>query len=252
MSRMTSPTPSKVSISSFSGRLSLTSSATGKISSEPWFGPGRRGRVRERQLALGGDVGADLERVGALALDELVLRCRACRRPCSRSPTAAASSVSFSITMNTPRYSVPGGGGGWPTRYSAVLGVVGVEEAGDLDVVFEPRDLDRLALDDLGFLLLAAGGERRPARTSAASGEGGDEWRSGRRMAGASILTKARLARERGQPFAAGDGDPFDRRALLGDRPQAPQGALPVAAQAAARAQLAEPVEQRSRARSRR
>ena len=36
-------------------------------------GPGRRGRVGDRELALGGHVGADLERVGALALGELEL-----------------------------------------------------------------------------------------------------------------------------------------------------------------------------------
>ena len=221
MSRMTSPVPSKVWISSRSGRLSLTSSVTWKISSEPWFGPVCGGRVGERELAVGRHLGADVERVRALALDRLELVVERVDDRVVGRRRAARRRSSFVDHHEDAEV----GGAGLRRRLAdqvlGVLGVVGVEEAGDLDVVVEPGELDRLALGDLARPPPRRSRRATPARASAASASRANRAMR-RRMAGGSICDRlARLAGERRQPVAAARRRPARPAVALGELAQA-------------------------------
>src|SRR5215210_5035275 len=122
--------------------------------------PDRGHGVRCRDLALRRDLLPERERVGALALDRLELVLVGVDDGERAGQGLRLLGV---VVLDLGEDAEVDGvlpGCGLALQVCLVLGVVGVEEAREEDVVFERAELHRLALDDAGGLFAAAAGQR--------------------------------------------------------------------------------------------
>ena len=225
-------------ISSRSGRLSLTSSVTGKISSEPWFGPGRCASSRRSGVgAWAGTSAPTSSAYGLCALDGVY--------------SLWSVSMTLKLVADGPRvvavfsidheHAEVGGArlrGRLADQVLGVLGVVGIEEAGDLDVVARARR-SRCGSPSAASRScssvpqpVSSRASARAASTSRANSGGAGAHGGRKHMRPARTFT--------GRKPGAASPPPTPTRstglAALDQPPQTPEGALQVAAEEVARA----------------